>query len=410
MLRALVNYSILAIPLAFTGLPVYIYAPDFYAREFNIPINKLGLALLILRIFDAVQDPIIGIISDKFHHLRKQILFSGLLLLIIGFWTLFNPSKPNIIWFCFAIIISTTGYSIANINYLALGGLWPVKIKDSSKITSWRETCGLTGLILAASLPGFFSEPKIAFKFISISLVPITCIAAVLLNHWYKNTQITIKTNTIFKFKLNRWNKIFFIIYFINSFASSIPAVLVIFFIKDTLQASNLVGFFLLFYFFSAAIAMPIWHFLAKRFTKLYAWIIGTTLASISFIWAFYLEPANAKYFFFICIISGAALGADLALPPAIIADRIQIDKLARQASQYFAGINFLNKIALALAAGACLPILAKLGYKPGTSSAFLGYAYALIPSIIKMLATIMLFFFINWSQNANWGHNNGHS
>ena len=169
MLKALTSYSILAVPLAFIGLPVYINAPEYYATEFNISIADIGFALLLLRAFDAIQDPLIGRISDKFAHLRQYFVYLGLLILAIGFWALFNPQNPSMRWFCFVVILSTSGYSIANINYLALGGLWQVKQTDSSKITSWREAFGLLGLILAASLPSFFSQQRLAYEFISIS-------------------------------------------------------------------------------------------------------------------------------------------------------------------------------------------------------------------------------------------------
>ena len=45
--------------------------------------------------------------------------------------------------------------------------------------------------------------------------------------------------------------------------------------------------------------------------------------AFLSFIWAFFLEPNNIIGFFIICLLSGIAVGANLALPSAIIAEDI---------------------------------------------------------------------------------------
>ena len=155
-------------------------------------------------------------------------------------------------------------------------------------------------------------------------------------------------------------------------------------------------GYFLLTYFLTGALAMPIWHYLAKTIGKYKAWGLSMLLASISFVWAFNLNADTQNYFFLVCAVSGAALGADLALPPAMIAHKIAKQNIANQASQYFAIINFITKLSLAIAAGSALPLLAKLGYQPGTSFQYLGYAYAFIPSIIKLFAATMVF----WRSN----------
>ena len=57
---ALVQYACLAIPLAVAGLPIYLHAPDFYARELLLSLTAIGASLLVLRILDAVQNPLIG--------------------------------------------------------------------------------------------------------------------------------------------------------------------------------------------------------------------------------------------------------------------------------------------------------------------------------------------------------------
>jgi MFS family permease len=99
-----------------------------------------------------------------------------------------------------------------------------------------------------------------------------------------------------------------------------------------------------------------------------------------------------------ICVLSGAALGADLALPAAIAADIIPKRERGRTAS-YFGIWSLINKLVLALAAGLALPLLAGLGYQPGEEFGLLALAicYAGIPSIIKLLAVTLL---IRWRSS----------
>ena len=67
----LIQYGLIAFPLAFAGLPIYLHAPDFYAVNLGLRIEAIGAVLLILRLFDAVQDPVIGRLSDRFHAQRQ---------------------------------------------------------------------------------------------------------------------------------------------------------------------------------------------------------------------------------------------------------------------------------------------------------------------------------------------------
>lgn len=60
-----IAYGLLAIPVAFLGLPIYIYLPNFYVNEVGLNIALVGIALFLSRLLDMVSDPFIGLISDK---------------------------------------------------------------------------------------------------------------------------------------------------------------------------------------------------------------------------------------------------------------------------------------------------------------------------------------------------------
>ena len=87
------------------------------------------------------------------------------------------------------------------------------------------------------------------------------------------------------------------------------------------------------------------------------------------------------------------ALGADLALPPAMLADAIRARGDDSRAGAYFGIWNFATKANLALAAGLALPLLGWLGYVPGdaTSVAPLYYAYCLLPCALKLIGAALL-------------------
>lgn len=416
----LAQYSLLAIPLAFAGLPVYVHAPAFYALELGISLTGIGATLLALRIVDAVQDPLIGSLSDKLHRFRRYIIVAGMALLALGFWIVFHPVAGHPLpWFAAGILLCTTGFSVISINFHALGGLWTADATGRTRITSWREAVGLVSLLVAAVSPtllGATDNARAAFHMLALLYIPLLALCGFGFLHWMGHAviQSPLSSGNLLPFSrlYNGWNIRFFGIYFCNAFAGAIPAVLVIFFVNDRINASDMLGLFLVLYFLSGACAMPLWQWLAQQVGKQRAWMLSMWLAVITFIWASTLAEGDAAAYGIICALSGSALGADLALPPAIIADRIQQQQDQGLAARYFAILAFLSKAALAFATGITLPLLGMLGYQPGHVgnygvTDYLSYAYALIPSLLKAVVAIWLWRFIQSIKEENPHHDN---
>ena len=406
-------YSLLALPLSFAGLPIYIHAPEFYTSELGISIATIGFVLLVLRLFDAILDPFIGILSDRYFSYRIYTIVAGVSLLMVGFLLIFHPAPTApIFYFSVGILLCTTGFSIVSINIQALGSLWKTSTSGRTRITSYREAMSLLGVLLAAILPvllGVNTNKQNAFHQLSLLYLPALAIAAYFFIWWLRRAEIELPATTRTTFQslrhiFHKWSYQFFGIYALNAFASAIPAVLVLFYIGDRLEASQFTGIFLMAYFLSGALGMPLWQFFALRLGKHYAWLMGMMLAVVSFVWAFTLKSGDISSYLLICISSGLALGADLSLPPSILADRIDAHKEQHIASLYFSFTTFLGKLALALATGIALPLLSFLGYAPHQTSdesaiLYLSYTYALIPSVLKVCSGIWLYIFILYDK-----------
>jgi len=110
----------------------------------------------------------------------------------------------------------------------------------------------------------------------------------------------------------------------------------------------------------------------------------------VAFAGAGSLGPHDTAAFALICVASGCALGADLALPAALAAD---VGEAQGQPGACFGLWNMVAKLNLALAAGVSLPLVSHLGYQPGqsaTSTALL-LAYAGLPLLFKFCALVLL-------------------
>ena len=162
--KQLLSYILLSFPLAFIGLPIYIYLPNFYDQNFNITLQEIATILLLTRFSDATLDPIIGIISDKYKHLRKKIIYLSCPLLGISVLMLFSPQfhfagiKVSLVIFLFLTYFL---FSIIWINHQSLAVSFTKDYNLKTKIIAYRESIFIFGIIFASIFPFLlFNEYK----------------------------------------------------------------------------------------------------------------------------------------------------------------------------------------------------------------------------------------------------------
>ena len=410
-LLSLFHYGLIALPVAFAGFPIYLLAPDFYATQFGLSLTSLATVLLVLRFIDGIQDPFIGAFSDKFHHVRPLIIIGSAIALILAFWFLFQPltNSEYLLWFAASIFVITTAYSILVINVTAIGGIWASNTHDRTRIAMVREVCGVLGLLVGVLLPSLLKETmplSNAFAFMSAILFALMFIGLFLFLSWYFLNLDDIQPKQQKEYRiafLKSWfempgeTKSFFFIYGLNILAASIPAILVIFFVRDFLQAPSYIGLFLALYFLSGVIGMIGWSFLSRHWDDKYkTWCYAMGLSVLSFVWALFLQPGELIAFGVICVISGLGFGADLSLPPSILADHISSHQRRSESGFYHAQMTLLTKLSLALSTAVVFPILDAAGFKPSQENDsdalfILVICYALIPCLIKAVSIALL-------------------
>ena len=410
--KDLFQYGFLALPVAFVGLPLYIYAPDFYATQGGLSLSLIGAIMIFIRLYDAIQDPILGYISQKYAHHSLTLIIAAMVITALSFFMLFHPSHALIqLWFILSLLLLTTSFSILSINLNSLGSLWSQDPENKVRITSVREACNIIGLLMAAILPNI-----IGFSYTSYLLIGLIIIAGILFIPWYHNHKGSISTyepkasfkhfKFIFIDKDYRW---FFIIYGISMLSASIPGALIIFYVRDFLDAQSLTGVFLLLYFISGGLSMPLWQYLSRKIGMGRAWLLSMLLAIATFSWTYFLNSGDLYPFALICLLSGIAFGAELAIPPAILSALIDKEEHASNTPLYFSGFAFLLKTAFALGSGIAFLILGESGFIPSSDNSeqalnMLCFVYALLPNIIKIIAASVLGL---WLYHLNKGDNN---
>ncbi len=422
-LGQLFAYGLFGMPLALVALPVYVMVPQLYAASLGMPLATVGAVLLAARVLDAFIDPPLGRWIDRARQSRGHAGFVllALPLLLGGFVALFYPPDTGgatlIAWFGASLVLVYLGYSIATIAHNSWGASLTQERGERSRLTAVREACALAGVVLAAALPTVAGMDALTIVFALLLLTT----AALL---WRRAPRIRLAVGApasdhaaagdgrrIFgdAYTLSephgtgwlaplagrrfRW---LFAIFAVNGIAAAIPATLFLFFASDRLQLPQHAGSFLLLYFGAAAITLPLWSRLAARIGEARAWLYAMVLAIMAFAWTATLGPGDLLPFALVCAATGAALGADLALPPALLAGVIgDAGHAGAHEGSYFGLWSWMTKMNLALAAGIALPLLGWLGYAPGTTDegglAALSVAYALLPCALKAGAALLL-------------------
>ena len=405
----LAAYSMFSVPLAMAALPVYVHVPKLYAGELGMPLALIGTILLATRLLDALQDPLLGYLSDRCARLplgRGIPVLLGLPLLGSGFVGLFHPPQANqvglAIWLILNLLIVYIGFSAACISYFAMGAELTDDYHERTRVTATRSAFGLLGVLIAAAAPGLLgSDAGSGLALFSLLFLPVLIVAAfVTLRHLPRTVIVAVPKATLRTILLPLRNAKFrwlMGVFALSGIAGAIPATLILFFVEDIVKRPDLAGVFLALYFVFGALGMPIWIAASRRFGKRRAWIGGMFLAVVAFVWAYFLRAGDVVPFAVVCALSGLAYGAELAIPPSMLADLVDAEaeqERRRPDGVYFGLWQMTEKFNLAVAAGIALPLLAWSGYGPGSGqhqAGLLAAVYALLPCAIKLAAAGLL-------------------
>jgi glycoside/pentoside/hexuronide:cation symporter, GPH family len=411
-LRAGLRYGLLGLPLSFVALPLYVVLPNHYATAFGVPLATLGALLLGARLFDAVIDPWLGRCSDRwFDHSPQRVLLWGTLAalaLALGFIALFFPvvrGTALLVWALAALMLTYVGYSALGVAHQSWGARLGGDALQRSRIVAWREGLGLVGVVLAAVLPtvaGLHWSTGVFCAALALGMLAWWQAPQPVLAQRPSAGGIAQASEPLWQPLLRPGFKGLLTVYLLNGIASAIPATLVLFFIQDVLQApKQYEGAFLASFFVTAALSMPMWLRCIARWGLAPVWLGSMFLNVAVFIWAATLGRGDFAPYLLVCALSGVALGADLAVPPALLAGLVQRNgDHGRSEGGYFGWWNFATKLNLALAAGLALPALELMGYQQGVRTAqglqALTLVYCALPCALKCIAACALYM---WSK-----------
>ena len=391
-------YSLFAAVINAAGLPIYIYAPKLYVDNYGVTLAALGTMLFALRMFDVIQDPVLGWISERLGKLRPlAVAFAGVVLAVsmIGLFAVEPPIAP-LYWFGLTLLGLFSAFSFLTINFYAQG---IAKVGDDPKghvkLAAWRETGALLGICVAAVAPTLLMGYDFdAFTAFAWGFAAAT-VAAIIWMWPEWTSRVQTEPTPIKAIWSDSQARRLLLLALVNATPLAVSSTLFLFYVESALGGVGWEGALLVLFFLAAALSSPMWSKLASRYGEKPVLLSAMILAVISFGYTYTLGTGDVIPFAIVCILSGATIGADLTLLPALFAKRMSV--IAPNGGQGFGLWSLVSKFTLAFAAVVLLPLLEGAGFQSGNPSqpqeavVTLVALYALVPSVLKLVAIALL-------------------
>ena len=182
---------------------VMLFLTFFYTDIFGISPAVVGTMFLVVRIIDAITDPLMGALADKtqsrFGQYRPYLLYLALPFAFISVLAFTTPdlSPSGKIWYAFiTYTLLMLAYTAINIPYSALGGVLTADPDERVSVQSYRFVFGMLGglLVTACTLPlvSFFGQGDQA-KGYQLTIAAMSVLGVLLFLLCFKGTRERVK-------------------------------------------------------------------------------------------------------------------------------------------------------------------------------------------------------------------------
>lgn len=169
---------------------VMLFLTFFYTDIFGISPAVVGTLFLVVRVIDAVTDPIMGALTDathtKYGSYRPYLLWLAIPFAVISVITFTTPAMDDgnkIIYAFVTYTLLMLVYTAINIPYSALGGVLSSNPNERVSIQSYRFVFGMLGGVLVTSctlpLVKWFGEGNNELGY-QLTMLVMSCLGVVL--------------------------------------------------------------------------------------------------------------------------------------------------------------------------------------------------------------------------------------
>jgi GPH family glycoside/pentoside/hexuronide:cation symporter len=375
-----------SIPLAI----VMFYQLYFLTDVAGLPPHLAAWAVGIGRIWDAVNDPLFGLISDRIRSRwgrRRVLLLFGAVPLGISFammWLV--PSWGPLAltaYYAVAFILFDTIFTAIHVSYNALTPEMTPDYDERSSLNGYRMVFSIAGtlgaIILATILSGFITDPRLLYAAIGVSLglasvFPPLIVFAITRER--SSDELPEALPVLEAMRATLSNRPFWLVmglYLLSWTAASILAAALVYYANYYLSVPDQANYFVLIAQASAILFIPLVVWLSRRLDKRRSFILGTATWIVVLLGIYSLGPDQVTLAYVLAALGGFGIATAYVVPWSMVPDIIEYDQVStgqRREGSYYAFASFFQKLATGLAIWAMGQTLALTGYLTPTSGA----------------------------------------
>ncbi|MFM6038580.1 MAG: MFS transporter [Sphaerospermopsis kisseleviana] len=426
---------------AITSNIAIFYLLLFFTNVAGIPAGLAGNILMIGKIWDAVNDPVVGVLTDKTQSRRwgRRLpwMFYGAIPFGLFFflqWIVpqFTANQSSNIWPLFwyyvAIgIMSQAFFTIVNLPYTAMTPELSQDYDERTSLNSFRFTFSIGGsilsLIFAQIVFAVIREPQQQY----LVLAAICTVISVLSLYWcVYGTRKRILAFEAKRIQLEQPAEIPFIeqieiafsnkpflfviaIYLFSWLGVQITATVIPYFViycmklKDSQVPTVLIAVQ-----GTALLMLFVWSYLSKRFGKKIVYFLGMTLWIIAAAGLFFLQANQIGLMYFMAVMAGCGVSTAYLIPWSMIPDVIELDELQtgqRREGVFYGFMVLLQKFGLAFGLFIVGNALQASGFRetiagqstpiqPDSALSAIRIIVGPVPTICLILGLILTFFY----------------
>ena len=382
-----------------------------------------GIAILIGRTWDYLNDPLIGHLSDRTRSKwgrRRPFLLFGALPFALAFTLMwyrppFDSQIALAVYYAAAYVLFDAAATFVYMPYFALTPELTENYDERTSLTSYRMFFSILGSLVAFTVPlmivGSFT-PENSGKVLLMGAIFGLGSALPLLLVFFNTREREVfvaqeRPKFLESLKAAFKNKPFIfgaIIYLLTWVCMDILQTILLFFIKYVLKLEGMSDIIMALIFVTAIIALPFWEYASRKLNKRMAYVYGVAFWAVAQILLITVGPmVPMPVLVLLCIMAGIGVSAAHVLPWAILPDAIEWDEYKtgkRHEGMFYSLVTLMGKIASSIAIPLTAIMLDVTGYIPNAlqqpASALLGIRL-LIGPVPAVFLTISIIFALKY-------------